>query len=287
MNPYLKLIRFDKPIGTLLILWPTLSGLLVAYDFQPPFLIVFIFIIEAFLTRSFGCAINDFFDYKFDKLVLRTQDRPIPAGLIKPQNALILGLILMILTFIIAVITLKLRTIIASFIVLGFICTYPLTKRLFSIPQLYLGVTWSFGIILAFVQAGTIQEKWFFCLLLCLINISWVIAFDTIYALVDEKYDRLLNIKSSAILFDNIAVPAIKVLYYLYMGLLVYVGTLLHMKGLYYIVLAIVWFSIFYIFKMIRNKNPNECFVAFLSNNRVGYLTFAAFLTQVFYTLPH
>jgi 4-hydroxybenzoate polyprenyltransferase len=285
MNPYLKLIRFDKPIGILLILWPTLSGLLVAYNYHPPLFIVFIFIVEAVLTRSFGCAINDFFDYKFDKLVLRTKDRPIPAGLIKPHNALILGIGLMILAFIIALITLKLRTIIASFLVLGFICTYPLTKRLFSIPQLYLGVTWSFGIILAFVQAGNIQEKWFFCLLLCVINISWVIAFDTIYALVDEQYDRLINIKSSAILFDHIAVPAIQTMYYLYMGLLIYLGTLLHMHGLYYITLAILWFSIFSIFKMINNKDPNECFVAFLSNNRVGYLTFAAFLTEVFYKI--
>jgi 4-hydroxybenzoate polyprenyltransferase len=287
MHPYLRLIRFDKPIGTLLILWPTLCSLMVAYDYTPPIIIVLVFIIEAVLTRSFGCAINDFFDYKFDKLVLRTKDRPISAGLIKPKHAFLFAIILMIVAFIIAIITLKSTTIITSVLVLVFICTYPLTKRLFSIPQLYLGFTWSSGIILSFVQAGTMQQKWFFCLLLCLINISWVIAFDTIYALIDEKYDRLIKIKSSAILFDSMAITTIKVLYYLYMGLLIYLGTLLHMHALYYIVLSIVWLSIFAIFSKIKNKNPNECLIAFLSNNRIGYLTFAAFITEIFYKLPN
>lgn len=282
MNPYLKLIRLDKPIGTLLILWPTLTSLLVAYKYHPPLLIVLVFIIEAFLTRSFGCAINDYFDHKFDKLVLRTKDRPIPAGLIKPSQALILGLSLMLLAFVIAVTTLAPRTIIASFIVLGLICTYPLTKRFFSIPQLYLAITWSSGIILAFTQAGNITENWFICLILVLINLAWVLAFDTIYALVDEKYDKLLNIKSSALFFNQVAVPIVKSLYFFYISFLIYIGGLLHLTWPYFLCLLFVLLTIFRLFRLINRRDPNECFVAFLMNNRIGYLVFAGFLTQVF-----
>lgn len=285
MNAYLKLIRLDKPIGFLLVLWPTLSALLIAYDYQPPWLVILIFIAEAFLTRSFGCVLSDFFDHKFDALVARTKNRPIPAGDISTKNAFSFAILLIAIAFILAITTLHPRTIIASFIVLFFIVTYPLTKRFLSIPQLYLAITWSSGIILAFIESGQVKEKWFLCLILCLINIFWTMAFDTIYALVDEQYDRVIKIKSSAILFNHLAVPIIKFLYYLYMIFLIYLGNLLHMKWPYYLLMCILWFNIVYIFRLIADKDPNRCLLAFLSNNKIGYLTYAAFLTEIFYKI--
>ncbi len=201
IRDYLQLIRFDKPIGTLLLLWPTLWALFFATNGVPPFKYLLVFTLGVFLTRASGCAFNDIADSDFDKYVARTQNRPLARGVISKTKAFIFAIILSLVAFILAICFLSFHTILLCIPALIIYITYPLFKRFFAIPQAYLGVAFSFGILMAFMQ---IQNNLnYIAWLTFMANLFWVIGYDTIYALVDIKDDLKIGIKTSAITFGK------------------------------------------------------------------------------------
>ncbi|MEY4625630.1 MAG: hypothetical protein RL061_1155 [Pseudomonadota bacterium] len=195
VSDYLALIRFDKPIGTLLVLWPTLWGLWLASDGQPNFVYFLIFVTGTFLMRSAGCAINDYADRDFDKNVERTKERPLTSGRIQPWEALMVAAVLAALAFLL-ILPLNNYTKLLSVPALLVAIIYPFTKRFFSIPQAVLGVAFSFGIPMSF--AAVQNEIPLYSWVLVFANIAWAIAYDTAYAMVDKNDDLKLGIKTSA-----------------------------------------------------------------------------------------
>ena len=210
LSDYLALIRFDKPIGTLLVLWPTLWGLWIASSGEPKLSHLIIFVLGCFLMRSAGCAINDYADRDFDKHVSRTQDRPVTAGRIKPVEALIVAAVLALVAFIL-IVPLNTFTKLLSVPAVAIAIIYPFTKRFFSIPQAILGIAFSFGIPMAF--AAVLNEIPAYAWLLVIANMAWAIAYDTAYAMVDRDDDLTLGIKTSAITFGQYDVLAICICY--------------------------------------------------------------------------
>ena len=186
LSDYAALIRFDKPIGTLLVLWPTLWGLWLASDGQPRFDYLLIFTAGCFLMRSAGCAINDFADREFDRHVLRTKERPVTAGRIHPWEALMVAGVLALISFLL-ITPLNIYTKLLSVPALAVAIVYPFTKRFFSIPQAILGIAFSFGIPMSFaaVQNQIPLMAW----IMVIANIAWAIAYDTAYAMVDREDD--------------------------------------------------------------------------------------------------
>ncbi len=196
MKPYLSLIRFDRPIGSLLLLWPTISALVLASNGRPPILVSTVFILGVILTRSAGCIINDLADIKFDKYVERTKNRPLVLGTVSKKSALILFVTLIGIALFLAILVLKTETLLMSIPALILLISYPFMKRFFAIPQIYLGVAFSFGILMAFIEIkGQINlSGW----LLFITNLFWTLGYDTIYAMVDLDDDKKTNIKTSA-----------------------------------------------------------------------------------------
>jgi len=273
-NPYLRLIRFDKPIGTLLLLWPTLWALFIAGNGHPPVYAVVVFTLGVFLTRSAGCAINDYADAEFDKHVDRTKSRPLASGEISKKQALLVCLILSATAFILAYTTLKTSTLLLSIPALIIFVTYPFTKRFFALPQAYLGIAYSFGILMAFfeIQNHLPLIAWF----VFAANFFWVVGYDTVYALVDIKDDLKIGIKTSAITFGKYVVPAICACYMIFAILLAYVAHSLHFGILFWILWLYAAYLLAYQVKLVNKKA--KLFSMFLLNNRVGYIIFAAIL---------
>lgn len=271
-NPYLRLIRFDKPIGTLLLLWPTLWALFIASNGRPPTYTIIVFILGVFLTRSAGCVINDYADANFDKYVERTKDRPLASGEISKKYALYFFLMLSIAAFILAYTTLKPTTLLLSIPALVIFVTYPFTKRFFAIPQAYLGVAFSFGILMAFMELQNHISgiAW----LIFLANFFWVIGYDTIYAMVDMKDDLKIGIKTSAITFGANVVHIICICYMVFAILLAYMAHLLHLGyffwGLWLCAVCLLAYQV-----KAANKRV-KLFQMFLLNNKVGYIILAA-----------
>lgn len=273
MQNYLRLLRLDKPIGILLLLWPTWWALWIAYRGVPNCGILFAFSAGVLLTRSAGCAINDYADRDFDGLVERTSQRPLATGAIKPRMALIVTVVLSLAAFLIAWCFLTLQTLLWSIPALLIFVSYPFFKRFFPIPQLYLGVAFSFGIPMAFIQAsGHLSLVTF---LLFIANLFWVLAYDTIYALVDLPDDLKIGIKTSAITFGRYVTEIIMSCYVVFWILLVTIGVLCHFSWLYFIGLGLLLFLIYRVYQQIKTQERNSCFKAFLYNNKLGYLVFA------------
>ena len=226
LDAYERLMRLDKPIGILLLLWPTLWALWIAGRGQPNWIIVWIFILGTVLMRSAGCVMNDYADRKFDPHVARTSARPLAAGEVSGREALLLAAGLSLLAFCL-VAALNTLTIALSVAALFLAATYPLTKRFLSIPQAYLGVAFGFGIPMAFAAHNGIVPPLAWMLLLA--NIFWAIAYDTEYAMVDREDDRKIGIHSSALFFGKYDVAAIMACYGAMLGMLVWVGHLLHL----------------------------------------------------------
>ncbi|MFP4592181.1 4-hydroxybenzoate octaprenyltransferase, partial [Ralstonia sp.] len=207
---YARLMRMDKPIGTLLLLWPTLWSLWMAADGHPPLSLVVIFTVGTFLMRSAGCAVNDWADRDFDKHVKRTKERPITAGLIAPWEALAVAAVLSLIAFtlILPLNALTKWMSVAAVVIAG---TYPFFKRFFAIPQAYLGIAFGFGIPMAYaaVQDQVPVLAW----LMLIGNVFWAVAYDTAYAMVDRDDDLLIGIKTSAITFGRFDVAAIMLCY--------------------------------------------------------------------------
>src|SRR2546428_1284800 len=218
---YERLMRLDKPIGTLLLLWPTLWALWLASNGRPEARIVWIFALGTLLMRSAGCVMNDLADWRYDAHVERTRNRPLAAGLVSRREAWILASVLTLASFGL-VLSLNRLTVLLSFVALGLAATYPLTKRFLAIPQAYLGIAFGFGIPMGYAAIlGTIPaEGWW----LLLANIFWAIAYDTEYAMVDRNDDLRIGIKTAAITFGRYEVLAALICYGALLGLLPGIG---------------------------------------------------------------
>ena len=272
MQNYFRLLRLDKPIGTLLLLWPTWWALWIAYAGIPNVGVLFAFSAGVFLTRSAGCAINDYADRNFDGLVARTAGRPLATGVIKPKMALLITGVLSLSAFVIAWYWLKPLTLLWSIPALFIFVSYPFFKRFFPLPQLYLGVAFSFGILMAFIehQGDLPLVAW----LLFSANLLWVLAYDTIYALVDLPDDLKIGIKTSAITFGRYVIEIIMSCYLVFWLLLVLIGIVCGFSWVYFCGLVLILYLIYQVYQQIKTRERNLCFKAFLYNNWLGYWVF-------------
>ncbi|MFM2481803.1 4-hydroxybenzoate octaprenyltransferase [Celerinatantimonas sp. YJH-8] len=268
---YVQLMRINKPIGSLLLLWPTLWALWFAADGRPDFSIVVVFVIGVWLMRSAGCVINDFADRKVDGFVKRTQNRPFPAGLVTAGQALGLFLILVGCAFAM-VLTQNRLTIELSFAALILAAIYPFMKRYTHLPQLFLALAYSWAIPMAYAaQSDSLPlQAW----LLLLANSAWTIAYDTFYAMVDRDDDVKVGIKSTAILFGRWDKRVIACLQLITLLLLIWVGHLNGVSAIYFIGLAIAAGLFIYQQQLARFRERQACFKAFLNNNYVGMVVF-------------
>lgn len=264
---YFRLIRLDKPIGILLLLWPTLWALWFASDGKPDWTLVAIFTLGTVLMRSAGCAINDYADRDFDKHVQRTVDRPITSGKIKPREALMVALVLTLISFalILPLNTLTKQLSIAAVIIAG---TYPYFKRFFAIPQAYLGIAFGFGIPMGFaaVQGSVPAAAWW----LLVANVFWAVAYDTEYAMVDREDDLKLGMKTSAITFGRFDVAAIMLCYVVALIIIFIVGWQFGLRTWFTVGMLLAAACAIYHYTLIRKRERGDCFAAFLHNNWLG-----------------
>ncbi|GAB1461491.1 4-hydroxybenzoate octaprenyltransferase [Thauera sp.] len=269
---YARLMRIDKPIGTLLLLWPTLWALWIAAEGWPPLHILAIFIVGTFLMRSAGCVINDYADRDFDGHVERTRNRPLATGAVSPGEALALAAGLSAAAFVL-VLPLNTLTILLSVPALLLAGSYPFTKRFFAIPQAYLGIAFGFGIPMAFAAVtGTVPATGW---LMLLANIFWAVAYDTEYAMVDRPDDLKIGIKTSAITFGRHDVLAVMLCYAAAFALLAVVGVLAGLGFAWYLGLLVACAIASYHYTLIRARDRADCFKAFRHNNWVGGAIFA------------
>jgi 4-hydroxybenzoate polyprenyltransferase len=269
---YARLMRIDKPIGTLLLLWPTLWALWIAAEGWPPLHILAIFIVGTFLMRSAGCVINDYADRDFDGHVERTRNRPLATGAVSPGEALALAAGLSAAAFVL-VLPLNTLTILLSVPALLLAGSYPFTKRFFAIPQAYLGIAFGFGIPMAFAAVtGTVPATGW---LMLLANIFWAVAYDTEYAMVDRPDDLKIGIKTSAITFGRHDVLAVMLCYAAAFALLAVVGVLAGLGFAWYLGLLVACAIAGYHYTLIRARDRADCFKAFRHNNWVGGAIFA------------
>ncbi|MEX2241233.1 MAG: 4-hydroxybenzoate octaprenyltransferase [Burkholderiales bacterium] len=271
-DAYERLLRLDKPIGTLLLLWPTLWALWLAARGMPSAAILAVFCVGTLLMRSAGCAVNDFFDCEFDRHVERTRDRPLAAGEIRPAEALILAALLAAAAFAL-VLMLNRLALLLSFVALGIAITYPLTKRFFALPQLYLGVAFGFGIPMAYaaVQNRLPAECW----VLLAANVCYAFAYDTEYAMVDREDDAKIGMRTSALTLGRFDVAGVMLAYAGMLALLGWVGVMARLGWAYYGGLAIAAGLMTYHYHLIRERSRAGCFKAFRHNNWVGAAVFA------------
>jgi len=274
---YFKLMRLDRPIGILLLLWPTLWAIWIASNGHPPYLILFIFIAGTILMRSAGCVINDYADRDIDKHVKRTQHRPLTSGQVTTREALWLATALAICAFLL-VLPLNTLTLLLSVPAVILAGSYPYTKRFLAIPQAYLGIAFGFGIPMAFaaIQNSIPAIAWW----LLLANIFWCIAYDTEYAMVDRDDDIHLGIHSSALFFGKYDVLAVMSCYAIALGILAFVGIDQHLGLTYYLGLLTATGITAYHYTLIRGRQRDACFKAFLHNNWFGASVFAGLLVH-------
>jgi 4-hydroxybenzoate polyprenyltransferase len=265
---YFRLVRLDKPIGILLLLWPTLAALWFAADGKPDWKLVAIFVVGTVLMRSAGCAVNDYADRDFDKHVQRTKDRPITSGKIKPKEALLVAAVLALIAFalILPLNALTKQLSVAAVIIAA---SYPYFKRFFAIPQAYLGIAFGFGIPMAF--AATLNTVPAAAWWLLLANVFWSVAYDTEYAMVDREDDLKIGMRTSAITFGSFDVAAIMICYALTLGLILIVGWMQFGLRWWFVAgLLIAAGCVIYHYKLIRNRDRAGCFAAFRHNNWLG-----------------
>lgn len=267
LDVYEKLMRLDKPIGILLLLWPTLWGLWLASYGVPDFWIVAIFILGVVLMRSAGCVINDVADRNFDPHVERTRDRPLAAGKVSAAEALSVAALLLALAFAL-VLQLNILTVKLSVIAAFLAVTYPFLKRFFWLPQAYLGIAFGFGIPMAFAahQDHVAPLAW----AMVGANVFWAMAYDTEYAMVDRDDDVRLGLKSAAILFGRFDVAVVMVCHALFLLMMAYIGYWARFGASYFCGLVIAAALAAYQYRLIHDRKREQCFKAFLSNNLIG-----------------
>jgi 4-hydroxybenzoate polyprenyltransferase len=269
---YFRLVRLDKPIGTLLLLWPTLIALWLASAGVPDWKLLLIFSLGTLLMRSAGCAVNDYADQDIDKFVKRTAQRPITSGKVSGKEALAIAAVLSLLAFglILPLNTLTKQMSIAALVIAG---TYPYFKRFFAIPQAYLGIAFGFGIPMAFaaVQGTVPLLAW----VLLISNIFWTVAYDTEYAMVDRDDDLKIGIQTSAITFGRYDVAAVMLCYALHLALLLVCGWQAGLRGWFVGGLLVAGGIAVYHYTLIRGRERDPCFYAFRHNNWLGAAVFA------------
>lgn len=268
---YLDLIRWNRPAGWLLLLWPTLAALWVAADGFPGWHLIAVFTLGTILMRSAGCCINDVADREFDRHVKRTVNRPITSGRMSVKEALALGAVLALLAFAL-VLTTNALTIAWAVPALAITVAYPYAKRVVSMPQAVLGVAFSLGIPMAFaaVRSGV---PWL-ALWLVLGNLCWVLAYDTEYAMVDRDDDLKLGMKTSAITLGRFDVAAIVLFYLLLVVFWVAALAPLALGALFYIAIAVVLAQVAWHWWLIRSRTRDGCFRAFRVNHWIGFTLF-------------
>ena len=272
LDAYERLVRLDKPIGTLLLLWPTMSALWIAVFGRPPLSLIVIFAMGTLLMRSAGCAFNDWADRGFDRFVKRTEKRPLAAGEIPPWEALAVAAALAFCAFLLILPT-NATTIMMSAPAVAIAMIYPFLKRFFVLPQAFLGLAFSFGIPMAYAavyNAVPLLAWW-----LLVLNAFWVMAYDTEYAMVDRDDDLKLGLHTSAILFGRFDVLAVMLCYAIYLGGMAYVGHYWRAGPLYYAGLAVALVCALWHWKLIRKRDRDGCFRAFLHNHWLGLAVFA------------
>lgn len=278
LDAYEKLMRLDKPIGILLLLWPTLWALWICTDGQPDWPIVGIFVLGTVLMRSAGCVINDYADRHFDPLVERTKNRPIATGLVSAKEALWLAATLSLCAFLM-ILWLPPLVIYLSFAAAFLAAGYPFTKRFFALPQAFLGVAFGFGIPMAF--AAELEAVPSIAWWLLAANVFWTIAYDTEYAMVDREDDLKIGIKTSAITFGRFDVIVVMLCYVTSLTVLAAVGYRFHYGAAYYVGLAIAACIAAYHYGLIRGRDRQRCFKAFLHNAWFGATVFAGIVVQL------
>ena len=278
IDRYEKLMRLDKPIGILLLLWPTLWALWIAGDGRPDGWLVAIFALGTVLMRSAGCVINDYADRDFDPHVERTRARPLAAGTVTTREAFALFGVLVLLAFLLLLPLLTPLLFGLAVAAVFLAASYPFTKRFFAIPQAYLGVAFGFGIPMAF--AATLGHIPLTAGLLLLANVFWAVAYDTEYALVDIEDDRRIGIRTSALTFGRFDIAAIMSCYAATLALLAYAGWRLGFGWPYALGLAAAAGIAGYHYTLIRGRERMLCFKAFLHNNWFGAAVFAGIATD-------
>ena len=277
LRAYLKLIRADRPIGILLLLWPALWGLWIAGEGFPPWQGMLIFVLGVALMRSAGCAINDFADRHIDGRVARTDQRPLVTGAIRPWEALAVFAVLSLLAFGL-VLFLNAQTIRLSFVAVVLAAAYPFMKRFTHMPQLVLGMAFGMAVPMAFtaLQGQVPLVGW----VLFAATVVWALIYDTEYAMVDREDDLKIGVKSTAILFGRYDRLAIALLQLLMLLLLAWVGVLSARGWAYYVGLAVA--SLFFVRQqwLIRGREPRDCFAAFTSNNCFGMSVYFGLLVD-------
>jgi len=280
IDAYEKLMRLDKPIGILLLLWPALWSLWLARRGLPHFDILLIFVVGTILMRSAGCVINDFADRDFDPHVERTRNRPLAAKLIKPWEALTLAAALMLIAFVL-VLQLNRLTVMLSFVAVALAVIYPFLKRVFSFPQAWLGLAFGFGIPMAYAaqQDRLPAVAW----VLLIANVFWAIAYDTEYAMVDRDDDLRIGVKSSAILLGRYDVAGVISAHILFLAIMAATGWWQSLGVLYYCGLAAAAGLVAYQYRLIKGRDRSLCFKAFLNNNWVGAAVFIGLALDLYF----
>lgn len=271
MAAYSRLMRIDKPIGSLLLLWPTLWALWLAGREAPPLNVLLVFVLGVFFMRAAGCVVNDFADRKIDGFVKRTRERPLPSGAVTPREAKLLFAGLVLISFAL-VLTMNSMTIWLSLGGLGLAWLYPFMKRYTHLPQVVLGA--AFGWAIPMGWAAVSESVPLTCWLLFLANICWTVAYDTQYAMVDRDDDLKIGVKSTAILFGRYDKLIIGLLQMATLCLMALVGWQLHLNGIFY--WSVLVAGVFFVHqqKLIARRRRELCFKAFLNNNWVGLVLF-------------
>jgi 4-hydroxybenzoate polyprenyltransferase len=283
LSLYLNLIRWDRPAGTWLLLWPTLAALWMAADGWPGWHLLLVFSLGTFLMRSAGCAVNDVADREFDKHVKRTAQRPVTSGLVSVKEALLLGAALALIAFALVLST-NPPTILLSVAALGVTILYPFTKRWISMPQAVLGVAFSFGIPMAFsaalggrdwslagIAAAVPPAAWG----LLLANLFWVLAYDTEYAMVDRDDDIKIGIKTSALTLGRFDVLGVMSFYAIFLALWTWLGLSLGGGKLFLLGVAVAAAQVLWHYRLIKDRSREGCFKAFRENHWLGFALFA------------
>lgn len=276
---YHRLMRTDKPIGALLLLWPTLWALWLATPGVPPLWILGVFVAGVWLMRAAGCVVNDYADRKFDGHVKRTAGRPLPSGQVTGKEARVLFIVLVLLSFLL-VLTLNTMTILLSVAALALAWVYPFMKRYTHLPQVVLGAAFGWSIPMAF--AAVSESLPLSCWLMFLANILWAVAYDTQYAMVDRDDDLKIGIKSTAILFGRQDKLIIGILQVAVLALMVAIGRLNGLNGEFYWSVLVAGLLFAYQQKLIAKRERDACFKAFMNNNYVGLVLFLGLAMSYF-----
>jgi 4-hydroxybenzoate polyprenyltransferase len=277
IDAYERLIRLDKPVGALLLLWPTLWAVWIAARGHPRLDVLMIFVVGTILMRSAGCAVNDWADRHFDGRVERTRERPLASGEIAPREALAVGAVLAAASFCL-VLFLNRYAILLSLAALAIACSYPFAKRFFPLPQLCLGIAFGFGIPMAF--AATRNQLPWECWALLAANVFYAFAYDTEYAMVDRDDDLRIGIKTAAITFGHCEIAAVMICYAAMLMVLAGIGLHRQLGVAYYLGLSAAAALMTYHYRLIRGRDRGACFRAFNHNNWVGAAIFAGIVAD-------